>query len=179
MTGQDEKYIPKMIYVFGNLGLLKDRTDALIAEMNLKNTTPTQFILPSMKSRSGQNSSLILPSFKRISLLVQTARKELSVKGFNLNKISKIMISRGSLRNYTQLLPSGKNAHFDLEFCKTFTIASAFIVYTLCDVVEKIDEIKAIELSDQDAWIRKLHQYAGTTDKNLKVLGILGLNLLV
>ena len=178
MTEGEELYLTWLTVTYGNLGFFKERSNAVIAEMNNRHTAGGRSPLPGFRGQNGQRDIPMLSIFKRTSMLLDNAKKALYVRGSNLQKISNELLSVGHIKRHMAYMPSIKTPVFDYKFHHAFTLACAYNIYTIGDLIHQTTEEDVIEFSHDVVWIEVLKLYAESPDKNVKILGTLGLNLL-
>jgi len=178
MTEDYELYCSRILMISTNIVLIKQKIDSFITELGSKPVAHEQIFLSAINNRSAKNTNPIIPLFKQTSLLIQNAQKSLYLKGNKLQKICKLMLSKGCVKRVGQRYqPTPKNGQLDIEFYKAFTLATAYIIYTYIELIHLIYDKDCSDITDPDRWNKKLQDYTQSPDKNVKILADLGLAL--
>jgi len=177
MEDDHRNYLSGIVYAYCNLGYLNERSDLAITELLSKRSAPAQILFPTITGVYIDLDTL-LPLFKRSSLLIQTTQNALNVKGTNLQKLSKQVKGKINFKKHLFHIPSMKTLPLNLQFHQTFNTAVAYNVYTLTNLFHHNKDEKIIKFEDVDDWSNQLELYASSADNNIKIMAVLGLNLL-
>jgi hypothetical protein len=177
MEHDHRKYLSGIVYAYCNLAYLKERSDLIVTKLTTRQYAPAQILFPTI---TGVYVDLdtVLPLFKRTALLIQTTQKTLCVSGTNLQKLSKKVIGAMPFKKHLFYIPSMQTLPLNLQFHESFVIAVAYNVYTVTNLFHNDKDEKIIRFEDLEGWRDKLKLYASSADNNIKIMAVLGLNLL-